>query len=242
MLSAIPALIYEWSTGGMGGTTPLSVASLNDVVFFPASDSRGRELWRTDGSTAGTFLVKDVNTSSGLRNSNPTSLTVFNEKIFFSADDGLNGTELWVTDGTPSGTVLAVDIRPGGSTGGMMPVIYSSSPSLLTPASGGLYLATADMGTSLGEASSGNLWKLVATPSGAGGELGYAVQPIGYQARAQNTPSRSTGSTAPLSSFRYERNKPLFRGRHSRLIWLFTDTPQYRVRGQRDALELYCGC
>ncbi|MEP2770607.1 MAG: ELWxxDGT repeat protein [Fulvivirga sp.] len=36
-----------------------------------------------------------------------------NDKIFFVADDGLNGEELWVTDGTKRNTYLLKDINPG---------------------------------------------------------------------------------------------------------------------------------
>ncbi|MFP2899315.1 ELWxxDGT repeat protein [Corallococcus sp. 4LFB] len=34
-------------------------------------------------------------------------------RLFFVADDGVNGPELWSTDGTEGGTVLVADLRPG---------------------------------------------------------------------------------------------------------------------------------
>src|SRR5690606_24073903 len=42
---------------------------------------------------------------------------VFNNKLYFSANDGINGTELWISDGTDSGTVIYQDYVVGsGST------------------------------------------------------------------------------------------------------------------------------
>lgn len=66
-------------------------------------------------------LVKEIN-DNGASSSNPSSLTVFDGKIFFAADDsnGSNtpggadlGKELWITDGTEAGTTFVKDIRPG---------------------------------------------------------------------------------------------------------------------------------
>ncbi|CAN0304389.1 unnamed protein product, partial [Ectocarpus sp. 12 AP-2014] len=41
----------------------------------------GAELWRTDGTGAGTVLVKD--TYPGERSGSPTSLTVFGDYLYF---------------------------------------------------------------------------------------------------------------------------------------------------------------
>ena len=53
-------------------------------------------------------MVKDINPSG---DSMPTDLINYNSKIFFTADDGVNGRELWITDGTE--TKLLKDINPG---------------------------------------------------------------------------------------------------------------------------------
>lgn len=93
-------------------STPRPELSYNGWLYFSATDDlHGRELWKTDGTTANTQLVKDI--YPGATDGGPTNFAVFNNKIFFSAKDPVNGSELWVTDGTEAGTVLFKDINPG---------------------------------------------------------------------------------------------------------------------------------
>lgn len=54
---------------------------LNNTLYFPANDGvNGIELWRTDGTSNGTFLVKDINPNG---NSNPRQMVILNSKIYF---------------------------------------------------------------------------------------------------------------------------------------------------------------
>lgn len=82
----------------------------NGVLYFNGQTAEsGYELWKTDGTEAGTLLVKDINpgTNGSLPNSSsPSYLTVFDNKVFFSAKNNDTGTQLWVSDGTEEGTVL----------------------------------------------------------------------------------------------------------------------------------------
>lgn len=55
--------------------------------------------------------VKDIN--SGSVGSSPEEITTYNNKLYFAADDGVNGVELWVSDGTNSGTSMLKDINSG---------------------------------------------------------------------------------------------------------------------------------
>ncbi|NCS18482.1 MAG: hyalin, partial [Microcystis aeruginosa G13-12] len=67
--------------------------------------------WKSDGTAAGTVLVKDIRPGSS--NSYPRNLTAVGNTLFFNANDGVNGEELWKSDGTATGTVLLKDILPG---------------------------------------------------------------------------------------------------------------------------------
>jgi ELWxxDGT repeat protein len=87
-------------------------AVLGGTFFFVADDgTSGQELWASDGTEAGTRLVKDVRSGAG--GSEPRRMTVAGGRLFFTADDGTHGRELWVSDGTEAGTVLVADLQPG---------------------------------------------------------------------------------------------------------------------------------
>jgi len=93
---------------------PESLTSAGDTLYFTANDiEHGTELWRTDGTEAGTVLVKDI--YSGTASSDPAELTAVGTLLYFSAEDGVHGTELWRSDGTTAGTSLVYDIHPDGS-------------------------------------------------------------------------------------------------------------------------------
>lgn len=80
-----------------------------DVIFLSLSDgTHGYEPWITDGTSAGTFLLKDINPNG---DSNPNSFGAVSGSFYFSADNGSIGEELWVTDGTEAGTRLVADIN-----------------------------------------------------------------------------------------------------------------------------------
>lgn len=79
-------------------------------AFFSAKDAdHGEELWVTDGTPAGTKMVKDIN--PGLATSDIQWLTRFNDKVVFTANDGENGYEPWISDGTEAGTFMLKDVH-----------------------------------------------------------------------------------------------------------------------------------
>src|SRR6185436_12057683 len=82
------------------------------VSYFSATDpAHGTELWRSDGTTAGTWRVTDV--CAGRCSSYPSSFRIFRGQVFFAADDGFSGRELWATDGTPGNERRVRDLCPG---------------------------------------------------------------------------------------------------------------------------------
>lgn len=101
-----------------GASNPDEIVVLGTSAFFTADDGvHGRELWKTDGTPAGTVMVRDIANAAGA-GSNPTELTNVNGTLFFAADDGTNGIELWKSDGTAAGTALVEQINPGAADSG----------------------------------------------------------------------------------------------------------------------------
>ena len=67
-----------------------SLRNVNGKLFFTAYDpDHGYELWKSDGSEAGTTLVKDIN--PGPAYSRPNNLTVLGDLLMFTANDGAHG-------------------------------------------------------------------------------------------------------------------------------------------------------
>ena len=117
-------LIAECDTrypGGAYGSYHSAWVRVGRKVFFKADTKEktvGEELWVTDGTAEGTYLVKDVNprinTSSGLNDNSSIDhmVNLDNKKLYFAAYTFEYGTEPWASDGTPEGTYLIQDTNP----------------------------------------------------------------------------------------------------------------------------------
>jgi ELWxxDGT repeat protein len=108
-VAVMPAGVASATTTGPNSTEPVLVKDVNTsggVAFSgslagPWEDFKvvrgyslehGIELWRTDGTAAGTSLVKDIN--PGQAGSSSGSYVEFNNLVFFVADDGEHGYEM----------------------------------------------------------------------------------------------------------------------------------------------------
>jgi len=129
-------------------TYPSNFISSGDIVYF-AGGWPEAELWATDGTNAGTFLIKDI--KSGDEGSDPKYLQVMDDVVYFNADDGVHGTELWRSDGTESGTQLVIDINEG---------ILNSQPETLSVVDNSLYFIPFD------NVKGRELWKSDGTSDG----------------------------------------------------------------------------
>jgi ELWxxDGT repeat protein len=97
------------ANGNPNSSSPYQLKNVNGTLFFDANDGvHGWELWKSDGTAAGTVLVKDINPAvfPGGGSAAPYDLTNVNGTLFFRADDGTNGWSLWKSDGTAARTVL----------------------------------------------------------------------------------------------------------------------------------------
>ena len=134
-LSLTPQMVLDINANTLS-SNPSAIVAIGSTAYFTADDGvHGVELWKSDGTAAGTVLVKDINPGSA--GSEPSNLTNVNGTLFFAADDGANGPELWKSDGTAAGTVLVKDINPGSA---------GSGPYFLTNVNGTLFF-TANDGT-----------------------------------------------------------------------------------------------
>jgi len=94
----------------IGGGNPTGFKIVNNLLLFKANTvSTGHELWITDGTANGTFILNDVfpGTTSGVISYNNATNEL--NKLFFTGFDG-NQRMLWETDGTVAGTVPLYDI------------------------------------------------------------------------------------------------------------------------------------
>jgi ELWxxDGT repeat protein len=105
---------------------------MGGALYFASTDISGVELWRSDGTVAGTGIVKDIHPTGP---SSPNNLAALGSTLYFSANDGALGFELWKTDGTAAGTVMVADLRAGSA---------GSGPVKLTAVGGTLFFAADD--------------------------------------------------------------------------------------------------
>lgn len=77
------------------------------IFYFPAGDDNtGYEVWRSDGTIAGTFVLKDIRVGSV--SSEPLDFRTVNGITYFTAHDGIK-RKLFKTDGTTIGTIEVPD-------------------------------------------------------------------------------------------------------------------------------------
>jgi len=116
--------------------SPYSLFTTSDAIYFvgrvrrSGETEKGWELCRSDGTAAGTQLVKDI--YPGASSSTPHAFTWHDGKLFFVASNTTVGEELWKTDGTELGTVVIKDIRTDHN-------VYRRGPNHLTSFGGGLF-------------------------------------------------------------------------------------------------------
>jgi ELWxxDGT repeat protein len=110
MLSGAPQLI-DINPSPEQGSGPAYLVDVDGTLFFSAASTGGRGLWKSDGTQAGTVLIKEF--ESGINSFAPSFLTNVQGTLYFVGDDDVHGPALWKSDGTEAGTMLVKDIRSG---------------------------------------------------------------------------------------------------------------------------------
>ncbi|MCP9934861.1 cadherin-like domain-containing protein [Cyanobium sp. Candia 9D4] len=153
-------LLKDIQPGGVNSNGALAAgpgALFNGELYFRGTTTaEGAELWKTDGTEAGTVLVADINPGTGGSNVSLLFSGVLNGRLYFQASTPGEGLELWSTDGTAAGTSRVADINPG--TASSTPTNFSVQ--VLPPPVVSISLAPA-------AAEEGEAFILTATRSGA---------------------------------------------------------------------------
>ena len=218
-------IVRDINPGGSSGLPvspwqrfPASLANVGGVVYFAAASnwsSSDFELWKSDGTSVGTVLVKDINPGDFFA-SNPQHLTAYNGKLIFLANDGTNGLELWSSDGTAAGTTLLKNVAAFSSSGFPSSSILTGADSpLFTEHNGLLYFIAAD-------ASNKELWRTDGTAAGTfkvSGVLsasphfsGFELTSIGgslYFMDANGKAFKSDGTTVGTTQLKQFSGSPL---------------------------------
>ncbi|MEK7951743.1 ELWxxDGT repeat protein [Luteolibacter soli] len=79
----------------------------NRALFVQSTFAYGSEPWISDGTPAGTHLLKDVVPGPGGSHPNQPLPFADGTKVAFHRDSWATGDKIWVTDGTEAGTVQA---------------------------------------------------------------------------------------------------------------------------------------
>jgi ELWxxDGT repeat protein len=112
--ASVPVLVKDINTQIKDNSNIRNLAAGGSTLFFTAFDlAHGDELWKSNGTAAGTVLVKDILPGSRSSYHDPNFSTYWNGFLYFEAY-GLNGWSLWKSDGSAANTVeVSADVDPG---------------------------------------------------------------------------------------------------------------------------------
>lgn len=158
--------LYPGSPDSLNLVSPLAPIRIGDSLwFYAATSAAAKGLHRSDGTSSGTKFIRpgspigvigdslifkdtgpdgktigiwatdgsnEVLLLDGFLSAGDWSLGAPGPRLYFQADDGVNGSELWVTDGTPGGTTLVADLTPRGITSYYQPGLLVGSQYFFT--------------------------------------------------------------------------------------------------------------
>ncbi len=101
-----------------------SIVVAGNTVFFMAQGDEydgvisDYDLWKSDGTTAGTVFIKDLDGGSSINAGEETyesytMMTAGDSRVYFAVEKPDTGFELWISDGTATGTYMIQDTYQG---------------------------------------------------------------------------------------------------------------------------------
>lgn len=140
-VAQVPIVIGRFGSEATGSSEPHDFAATADLVFFAAdTNATGQEVWRSDGTSAGTYLLADAPLASA--SLFPRAFRSIGDLVFWTDNDAT----LWVSDGTVAGTKVLMQ--------------FSVRPSNLVTAGGLLYFAASHREVD------GRIWRSDGTSAG----------------------------------------------------------------------------
>ena len=109
-----PVLVKDINPIASIGSNPKAFMQVGEVTYFFVTNADNQnELWKTDGTSAGTVLVKQDVGPGGKEEFNkwispPGWYNVYNGIVYFAGVDYEGSSGLWRTDGTESGTFVVL--------------------------------------------------------------------------------------------------------------------------------------
>jgi len=131
--------VKQFNAGAPADASPENFTHFNGYLYFTTAHSEnavftGNELWQTDGTSGGTVLI---DLYPGENDSYPSELTVLNNELLFTANDGQFGRELWKVSGAAAvsfhwtGNISTAWETPGNWSSNQVPI---STSEVLIPA------------------------------------------------------------------------------------------------------------
>jgi ELWxxDGT repeat protein len=95
-----------------------SLITHNGLLYFIANAGSGEDIWKSDGTTAGTVMSADIDDTAVYNPSAFSGLTSYNNALYFTRNHedpewGDRIAELWKSDGTTEGTAILVTYGGG---------------------------------------------------------------------------------------------------------------------------------
>ncbi|MDB5326723.1 MAG: hypothetical protein JWM57_2292, partial [Phycisphaerales bacterium] len=109
--SSKPIAVTDIATGTFADNEPVPIGAIGSTIYFSAySDAAGTELWKSDGTAAGTMMVADLTPGTGSSNidsysATPGTTLPSGGALYFGASPSGGDPVAWRTDGTAAGTL-----------------------------------------------------------------------------------------------------------------------------------------